>query len=129
MTGNRNIYMSSGDYRETTVKDNATYIEGNCYSKQNLAKLAKEINNLLTYFEKDPPKAEADQMVNAFKKRLPELKDAEIVEAAIEETPTLKQRLYAASKTAYLETIKVLFPPIGIAITTVKAWNDPHLQP
>ena len=32
MSEKRVIKMGSGDYRETTVKDNATYVEGNYYS-------------------------------------------------------------------------------------------------
>ena len=103
---NRNININHGNYNETTVRDNATYVEGNYYNtpeqKQTLTEIAEEITNLLTYFEQqNPPITEAIQTVNTAKERQPELNNSEIIEAAIQATPSLKQRLHAAGKATY----------------------------
>lgn len=130
MAGERTIHMGSGDYRETNVSDHATYVEGNYYNnpeqKQNLTEIAQEISELLTYFENNPPTNEAIAKVNAMKKRQPEIIEAEIIEAAIKTTPTLQRRIEATGKAVSIETVKTLFPPFGIAIEGIKAWNNPE---
>ena len=94
---------------------------------KNLAEVAAEIQDLLNYFqEHDPTITEAQQIVKTATQRQPELQDATIVEAAIKTTPTLKQRLKAAGEAAYVETVKMLLPPLGVAIEAVKAWQNPE---
>ncbi len=92
-----------------------------------LAEVAAEIQNLLNYFEQNNPTIiEAQQMVKTATERQPELKNAKIIEEAIQATPTLKQRLRAAGEAAYVETVKMLFPPVGVAIEAFTAWNNPE---
>lgn len=133
MTGERKIYTSGGayierDYRKTN--NQGTYVEGNYYNSpqdnKTIAVVAKEVQDLLTYFEQNnPPVIEAMQTVKAFTERQPELNNAKTIEAAIKATPTLKQRLHSAGKATYLETVKALLPPVGVAIEAIKAWNNP----
>ena len=56
MTEERRIKMGSGDYRETHVSDQATYVEGDYYNnpaqKQSLAEAAAEIQKLLEQLDK-----------------------------------------------------------------------------
>ena len=131
MAEKRVIKMGSGDYRETNVTDNATYVEGDYYNnsepKQSLTEIAQEITDLLTYFENNNPSiSEAMTEVNAIKQRQPQIEDQEIIVEAIESSPTLKQRIHSAGKTLYLETVKALLPAVGVAIETVNAWKNPE---
>ncbi len=94
---------------------------------KNLAEVAAKIQDLLNYFEQNNPTIiEAQRMVKTATERQPELKNAKVIEEAIEATPTLKQRLSAAGSAAYVETVKMLLPPVGVAIEAVKAWNNPE---
>lgn len=57
-SGDRNIHMGSGDYRETTnIKDQGTYIENqyNIAEQKTLAKAASEIQQLLDQLSKTYP--------------------------------------------------------------------------
>ena len=130
MSEKRVIKMGSGDYRETTVKDNATYVEGNYYSssqsQEDLTAIVEEINQLLTYFANNPPVNEAIAEANAIKERQPQIEEQEIVVEAIESNPTLKQRIHSAGKALYLETIKAFLPAVGVAIETVNAFKNPE---
>jgi hypothetical protein len=55
----------------------------------------------------------------------PQLSDPKFIEATIISDPTLKQRVLAASSAASLEMMKVLFPPLAIAIEAVRAFHAP----
>ena len=91
-----------------------------------LTEIAQEITDLLNYFEQNnPPISVAMQRVNTAKENQPELNDPNIIEVAIKNNPTLQQRLLAASSAASLETIKVLLPPVGVAIEAIKAYKNP----
>lgn len=94
---------------------------------KNLAEIAAEIQGLLNYFqEHNPTITEAQQIVKTATQRQPELQDATIIEAAIKANSPLKDRLSAASTAACIETVKILLPPVGVAIEAVKAWNNPE---
>lgn len=94
--------------------------------QQKLPDVAAKIEDLLNYFqEHEPTITEAKQIVKTAIEHQPELEDANIIEAAIENSPTLKQRLKAAGEAAYVETVKILLPPLGVAIEAVKGWQNP----
>ncbi|MDJ0590797.1 MAG: hypothetical protein QNJ72_12495 [Pleurocapsa sp. MO_226.B13] len=122
--GNYGIgHMSGGE-----IKGNAK-VAGviNEVQPKNLAEVAANLEDLLNYFEvNNPTITDAQEVVKTFTERQPELMDAEIIEEAIQATPTLKQRLMAAGEAACVETVKMFLPPVGVAIETVKAWNNPE---
>ena len=107
MTGDMNIYTSE--------------------QKQSITEVATEIVKLLDYFEQnDPSITEAQQIVKTATEEQPEILDAEIVEEAINSSPTLRQRLGAAGKAAYIETVKMLLPAFGIAYEAYQAYKNPE---
>ncbi len=148
MAGDRNIEIKQGNYNENiqgdyyeqsgnfgighmsggTIEEGAK-VAGVIHEGQakNLAEVAAEIQDLLNYFqEHNPTITEAQQIVKTATERQPELQDVTIIEAAIKTTPTLKQRLKAAGEAAYLETVKILLPPLGVAIEAFKGWQNPE---
>ncbi len=93
-----------------------------------LTEVATKIEQLLDYFEQnDPSITQAQQIVKTATEEQPEILDAEIVKEAINSSPTLKQRLGAASVAAYIETVKMLLPPFGIAYEAYKAYRNPEI--
>ena len=95
--------------------------------KQNLAEVAAEIQQLLDQLERNnPTTTEAQLIVNQAIERQPMLKELQVIEQVIKSTPTLKKRLRSAGKAAYLETVKVFLPPLGVAIEAINAWNNPE---
>jgi hypothetical protein len=46
------------------------------------------------------------------------------IQKEIEQNPTFKARFYSAFKEASLETVKVLFAPLGIGIEAVRGWLE-----
>jgi len=95
--------------------------------KQTIAEVAAEIEQLLDQVERNNPiTTEAQLIVNQAIARQPQLKDSQVIEQAIKSSPSLQQRLRSAAKAAYLETVKVLLPPVGVAIEGWKAWNNPE---
>ncbi|ABW33430.1 pentapeptide repeat-containing protein [Acaryochloris marina] len=75
--------------------------------KQTPAESAKEIQDLLSQLQKTNP---TDIQT--------------VVEQRIKIDPTFRQRLQNALKEGGVETLKVLFAPIGIPIETVRGWID-----
>lgn len=75
--------------------------------KQNLAESAKEIQDLLSQLQKNNP---TDIQT--------------VVKQRIKTDPTFRQRLQNALKEGGVETLKVLFAPIGIPIEIVRGWID-----
>ena len=59
--------------------------------------------------------------INAAKKRQAEIDNANLVAEAIQTQPTLRKRIEATEKAAYIETLKLLLPPVGKAIEDFKA--------
>ena len=97
--------------------------------QQNLAKAAKEIQQLLDQLEQNhPTPTEAKLIVERSLQRQPMLNDAQAIQQVIDTTPSLKQRLHSAGITAYIETVKTLLPPLAIAIETYKAWKNPEVD-
>lgn len=131
MTGEKKIHIGSGNYNETNVSDNAKYAGRDFYENASLAEKSTEIikvlEDSLDFFEQNPNISipEAQQKVKTIQKSNPEILNAEIVEATIKSHYPLQQRLRAAGEAAYLETVKLVLPPVGIAIEAIKAWNNP----
>ncbi len=93
---------------------------------KNLTEVATKIEKLLDYFEQnDPSITQAQQIVKTATEEQPEILDAEIVKEAIKATPTLRQRIGAAGTAAYIETVKTLLPPFGIAYEAYMAFKNP----
>jgi hypothetical protein len=79
-------------------------------SEQNLAELSTEVQRLLTQLK------QIDSI---------DSKDAELaIQKEIQLNPTLRNRLRNALKEGGLETVKVLFAPLGIAIETLRGWIE-----
>ena len=105
--GNQNIYTSK--------------IEAN------LTEVAGSLEKLLDYFEQnDPPTTKAQQVVKIATENQPEILDAEIVQEAINSSPTLRERIGAAGTAGYIEIVKMLVPPVGVAIEAYKAFRNPE---
>lgn len=85
------------------------------------------LENLLDLCEQNQnlPDNETKRRIEAIKASHPNVMqmNAEIVKRTIESNKSLKQRFKSAGTVAYLETIKMLFPPASIVIEAVKAWN------
>lgn len=117
---------------DVTVKDNAT-VSGALYHAYypRLEEIAEKLTELCQYFEENnynPPLADAMEFVNNAKDICPELKNEKMIEVAIATNPTLKERLMASGSSAFQEMIKVLLPPVGIAIEAIKAYNNPNYK-
>jgi uncharacterized protein YjbI with pentapeptide repeats len=118
--GDRIINMGGGDYRETTVKDNATYVEGDYYNnpeqKQNLAEAAQEIQDLLQQLAQSYPSSTTVEQITLATELVKE----------IEKSPTIKQRVLNAGKEALLTFAeKSLDTPLGAAgLALVKGWIE-----
>ncbi|MEJ1930323.1 pentapeptide repeat-containing protein [Nostoc sp. NIES-2111] len=116
MTGDRNIYMGSGNYNERIQGD---YVQGNKYAtpeKQSLAEAAAEIQKLLKQLEQtNPTTTTSQQMVVA----------AEAINR-IESNPTLKKRVMNAVKEGGLAAFeKAIDNPAGAFIVgAIKGWQE-----
>ncbi len=109
------------------VKGDQIETQNNYANQETFTKVATEIENLLDYFEQnDPPITQAQQIVKTATDNQPLILDAEIIGEAINSSPTLKQRLGAAGAAAYIETVKMLLPPFGIAYEAYKAFKNPE---
>lgn len=94
--------------------------------RQSLTEVATEIVKLLDYFEQnDPSITQAQKIIKTATENQPEILDAEIIEEAINSSTTLKQRLGAAGTAAYIETVKMLLPPFGVAYEAYQAFRNP----
>ena len=144
MTGDRHI-QAGGDYRETHVNDQATYVEGNYYKqsgnfgigqmsggeikenakvagvineaeKQNLANAATEIQQLL------------EQLSDTYPTTTSREKNIVVGEAVdqIESNPTLKAKVINALKAGGTEAFKeaVNHPLVNILVATIEGWQD-----
>ncbi|MDJ0620900.1 MAG: hypothetical protein QNJ63_29885 [Calothrix sp. MO_192.B10] len=93
--------------------------------RQQISQVAKDLEALLDYFEQhNPSKNEAKEKIEVAIQHNPDLIDAEIMKEAVTEVPTFKQRLRKACEAAYIETIKVLLPPIAPIIEGIKAFKS-----
>ena len=129
MSDDRKIYLKEGDYKE--INNNGVYVEGNYYNgtlnRELINSVTIEIENLLTYCQNNdnPPFQEAIAVVNESKTRQPELNNSDTIRAVIDNSPTLKQRLFSATKTVALETAKTLLPPLDIAMSAIDSFKNP----
>ncbi len=117
-----------GNKGKIEIKDNATVTGvNNQYSPQKLTEVSQYITNLINYLETNNhlPFPDVIAKINTVKTNQPQLNNPEIIEIAIENNPTLKQRLLSASNATIIETIKALLPPVGVAIEAIKAYNNP----
>jgi hypothetical protein len=124
-----NIYTGGGNY----IKSNhGTYIEGdqNIYAsdqRQSLKEVIAAIQQLLDYLEQPSQTSiSAQQVAEQAAARHPALRDPQIVELAVKNTPTLQMRLRSALTAMGIETVKVIFAPAGIPIEGIKAWLEPE---
>ncbi|MEG4530513.1 CHAT domain-containing protein [Microcoleus sp. D2_18a_D3] len=120
MTGGRNIKMGSGDYRETSVNDQGSYVEGNYYNnsaeKQNLAEAANEIQQLLEQLSKNN---RTDTMTGKMKVA------GEAIEQ-IESNPALMNRVLGALKAGGVSAFEQLLnhPAASFVIGALEEWQN-----
>ena len=120
MTGERHIHMGSGDYRETHVRDQATYVEGNYYNnpeqKQSLAEAAAEIQKLLEQLDKT---YSTDTTTGKMKVA------AEVVER-VESNPILMNRILSALKAGSVNALEQLLnhPAASFVIGALEDWQQ-----
>ena len=128
MTTERNI-ITGRDYRETNIHDQGLYVEGDYYhnppSSKELTETGAELEALLNYFQKKQSNIEGRNRVKMATQNHPSLNNAQVIQSAIETNPPLQQRIRAAGEAAYIETVKMLLPPVGIAIEAFKAFKNP----
>ena len=110
------------------VEDHATV--GGVVNQNNdpdLTKISQKITELVNYFEQNQnaPYPEVIQQIKLVQESCPDITNSERVKSAIQNNPTLENRLLAASSAALIETIKVLLPPVGVAIEAIKAYRNP----
>jgi hypothetical protein len=87
--------------------------------KQNLAKAAAEIQQLLKQLEENYPTATEPEKQSVL---------AVAIQQEIKRNPTFKVRLRNALKEGGIEALKVLFAPIGIPIEMVKGWIEAEAE-
>lgn len=113
--------VGAGGITESTVTINM-----GAQQQPKLADVAQEISDLFDFFERrNGTDSEAMEKVKLALDRYPSLNDVKQTEAAISASPTLQQRLLAAGSAASIETVKVLLPPLGVAIEAIKAYRNP----
>ncbi|NET55276.1 MAG: hypothetical protein F6K47_03500 [Symploca sp. SIO2E6] len=112
-----NVNAKIGNVVNGNVVGNPTAIQTSYRSQSNLAEAAAEIQQLLTQLEQTQLNTtESEKQVVV----------AEVIEQAIKENPTLKQRLRGAFKAGGVEALKVIFnhPLISIPVETIKGWIE-----
>jgi hypothetical protein len=108
------------------ITDSVINIDMSQNEQQNLADIAQKIIDLFNFFEStNATDSTARKKVKIAIKEQPSLNNTKLIEVAINASPTLKKRLLAASSAASIETVKVLIPPLGVAIEAIKAYHDP----
>jgi HEAT repeat protein len=118
MTFNDKVYGAAGNIQGDMIVNPPA---------QSLDEVAEEIQQLLDQLEQaNPTTTEAELIVARAIERQPMLQDPQVIQQAIKSTPTLKQRLRSAGKAAYFEIVKVLLPPLGVAIEAINAWKKPE---
>ncbi|NES91528.1 CHAT domain-containing protein [Okeania sp. SIO2B9] len=124
MTGERNIQIGTGDYRETTINDQGSYVEGDYYNnsaeKQNLADAANEIQQLLEQLSKNNP---TDTMTGNMKIA------GEVIEK-IETNPALMNRVFSALKAGGMSVFEQTLnhPAASFVIGALEEWKNTNNQ-
>ncbi len=120
MTGERNISIGKGDYREISVNDQGSYIEGDYYNnseeKHNLAEVANEIQKLLEELSKNN---RTDTMNGKMKVA------GEVIEH-IESNPTLMNRILSALKAGGVSAFEQALnhPAASFVIGALEEWQN-----
>lgn len=120
MTGERNISIGKGDYREISVNDQGSYVEGdysnNSAEKQNLAEVANEIQKLLEELSKNN---RTDTMNGKMKVA------GEVIEH-IESHPTLMNRILSALKAGGVSAFEQALnhPAASFVIGALEEWQN-----
>ncbi|WP_237397168.1 hypothetical protein [Okeania sp. KiyG1] len=124
MTGERNIQMGSGDYHETNINDQGSYVEGDYYhnsaEKQNLADAANEIQQLLEQLSQNNP---TNTMTGNIKIA------GEVIEQ-IETNPALMNRVFSALKAGGVSAFKQILnhPAASFVIDALEEWQNTKIQ-
>jgi hypothetical protein len=108
---NHNINFSGasigGVNIDSTVEGNQIGTQSNCIAEKNLTQAAQEIQDLLAHL----------QQTNSTDIQA-------TVHNEIRTNPTFYDRLYFMLQAGSLETLKTIFPPLGIPIEMVRAWVE-----
>jgi hypothetical protein len=116
-SGNRNIHMGGGDYRETYIKDKGTYIENqyNTNEQKTLAEAAKEIKQLLDQLSQTyPTNTSTEKMVIATE-----------VMKEVENNPPLADRILSALRVGGTNALKQTLnhPAATFVLSALEDWQ------
>ena len=120
MTSERNIKIETGDYRETNIHDQGSYVEGNYYNnsveKQNLAGAANEIQELLEQLSQN----------NSTNTMTGNMKIAGEVIEKIETNPTMGSRVFSALEAGGMSAFEKALnhPAASFVISALKEWQN-----
>ncbi|MCT7964068.1 CHAT domain-containing protein [Laspinema sp. D1] len=120
MTGGRNISIGKGDYRETSIHDQGSYVEGNYYNnvaeKSSLTEAANEIQKLLDQLSKN----------NSTATMTGKMKIAGEVIEQIENNPALMQRVIGALKAGGVSPFEQVLnhPAASFVIGALEEWQN-----
>ncbi|MGL4497950.1 MAG: CHAT domain-containing protein [Planktothrix sp.] len=120
MTGGRNISIGKGDYRETSIHDQGSYVEGNYYNnvaeKSSLTEAANEIQKLLDQLSKN----------NSTATMTGKMKIAGEVIEKIENNPALMQCVIGALKAGGVSPFEQVLnhPAASFVIGALEEWQN-----
>ncbi|MCT7969275.1 CHAT domain-containing protein [Laspinema sp. D1] len=120
MTGGRNIKMGRGDYRETSIHDQGSYVEGDYYNhvaeKSSLTEVAHEIQQLLDQLSKN----------NSTNTMTGKMKIAGEVIEEIENNPGLMKRVIGALKAGGVSAFEQVLnhPAASFVIGALEEWQN-----
>lgn len=92
---------------DSTVQGNQIGTQHNYADKSELTQAAKEIQDVLIHLQKD---------------KSTDIQTA--VQKEIQINATFYERIYFMLQAGSIETLKALFPPLGIPIEMIKAWVE-----
>jgi hypothetical protein len=126
MAGQTNNFY--GPVGAAGISDSSVHIDmTGSRQKKKLVVVAREIAKILDSIEK---KQVEQHLIPAIACEIqlattnyPQLCDPKFIENSINSDPTLKQRVLAASSAASLKALKMLFPPLAVAIEAVRAFR------
>lgn len=120
ITGGRNINIGTGDYRETSIHDQGSYVEGDYYNnvteKSSLTEAANEIQQLLDQLSKN----------NSTATMTGKMKIAGEVIEEIENNPALMQRVIGALKAGGVSAFEQALnhPAASFVIGALEEWQN-----
>jgi hypothetical protein len=120
----QNIYGNVGNNAGNVEGDfnpTGTYNFSSGNSKDEIAQVLAQILEQIINKNTLAAQKSAQEAVN----RLPVLKDPQVIDVVVSNSPTLRDRFQSAIAAMGIEMIKLIFAPAGIPIEGFKAWINP----